>query len=53
MWFTPIRSTVFTNSVYTDQEILPQAKVELQCTVEQSVTQTCHSDFYQDRVPGG
>lgn len=36
------------NSVYTDQKIFPQAKVELQPTVEKSVTQTCRSDFYQD-----
>lgn len=36
-----LSGAVFTNSVYTDQKILPQTNVELQPTVEQRVTETC------------
>lgn len=35
IWFAPVKNRVFTNAVSTDQENLPEAKVELQPIVEQ------------------
>jgi hypothetical protein len=42
IWFPPVKSRVSTNAVFTDQENLPEAKAELQPSVEQTVAQTCH-----------